>query len=376
MKENLHIAQIIDSLGAGGAERLLLTFTEAAIAAGHQVSIISLREDKTDPAMNFNVAYLSKLGANLIFVNSWKLYEIKPFMKLLKIFRQEKFDVVQAHLSHGNILGGIVGWLTSTPVVATLHNPSPRRIGHYRIREAVWMFVLRYCAQKIIAVSRGIEEAYQAVVPKSKLELVLNAVNIPAALSNSERKKIRAEITDNPQAKLILCVGRLITGKGLSELLQAFARIYEKKTDTLLVIVGEGNIKEDLVLQSHQLGIFEHVRFLGYRNDILDLLRAGDMYVSASYSEGMSIALIEAMAVGLPVVTTNVGEAPSLIENQRGVLIQPRDVEALTKSIINLLDHPEEMKRMGNAAREYVINHLSPSIWLRQLMVVYQKAMG
>lgn len=376
MKKSLHIAQIIDSLGAGGAEKLLLTFTEAAIAAGHKVSVISLIDDRVNSVVNFNVSHLSNLGANLIFVNSLRLYEILPFIKLLKLFRREKFDVVQAHLSHGIILGGIVGWLTSTPVVATLHNPKPRRIGHYRIREAVWMFVLRFCVQKIVPVSKGIEEAYKSTLPKSKMELVLNAVNIPVPLSDGERKKIRAEIIDNPQSKLILCVGRLVAGKGLSELIQAFAHIREKISDAFLVIVGEGSIEEDLVSEAHLLGVSEQVLFLGYRNDIQNLLRAGDVYVSASYSEGMSIALIEAMAVGLPIVATNVGEAPYLLDNQRGVLIPPRDVEAIAKGIIDLITNPEEMRRMGSAAKEYAKNHLSPSVWLSQLMTVYHKAIG
>jgi len=376
MKKSLHIAQIIDSLGSGGAEKLLLTFTEAAIAAGHKVSIISLIDNRTVPAVNFNVTQLSSLGANLIFINSLKLYEIRPFLKLIKLFRHEKFDVVQSHLSHGDILGGIVGWLTSTPVVATLHTPNPRQIGHYHIREFLWKFVLRYFSKKTIVVSRGIEEAYRSTVPASKLELVLNAVNIPAPLTDHERNKIRAEMTSNPQAKLIICVGRLVPSKGISELLQAFVSIREENADAMLVIVGGGEIQNDLISQARSLGVFEHVHFLGYRNDIQDLLKGADMYVSASYLEGMSIALLEAMAAGLPIVATNVGEVPYLLENQRGVLIPPRDVEAIAKGIIDLLNNPNEMRRMGAAAREYAENHLAPSVWLNQLMNIYNKVIG
>lgn len=376
MRKRIHIAQVIDSLGEGGAERLLLTFSEIAIQRGHTVTVISLADDAKRYPSSLLTKSLLGLGVNVISMDTYKLYDPRPFFAILRIFSRERFDIVQTHLSHGCILGGVAGWFIGIPVVATLHNPAPRRIGHYRIREFVWEFVLRRLAARVIAVGSTIQEAYKSKLPEGKIDLVLNSVSSTAVSTASERDAVRIELVGNLSSKLIFCVGRLVAGKGLSELLSAFAQIHKQYPDLYLIMVGEGALRENLVHEAESLQIMGSIRFLGMRNDVQRLLAAADIYVSASYSEGMSIALLEAMAAGLPIVATAVGEAPHLLADNRGILIPWGDVDALVLGFRYLLENPTEMIRMGRTVREYVQNNCSPDVWLDQLETVYSKAMG
>jgi glycosyltransferase involved in cell wall biosynthesis len=376
MKNNLHVAHIIDSLGTGGAERVVVTFAEAAKIKGLKVTVISLTDDAKYRPSSSHTARLNSLGVTVYSLDTHKLYEPSPMFRLLKIFRKEKFDVVQTHLSHGDILGSLAGWFTGTPVVATLHNPAPRRIGHYLVREFAWNFVLKYMASRVIAVSKIVENAYQDMLGASKIDLVLNAVKIEQPLSFLEKITLRREVLGDPQSQFILCVGRLVDGKGLPELITAFSGVHKKYPHTILVLAGVGELQQSLKSKVEILGLVDSVRFLGMRDDIPRLLGAADMYVSASFSEGMSIALLEAMAAGLPIVATAVGEAPYLLADGRGVLIPPKDITAIENALCEMLDDPFSASAMGSAVRKYTELHCSPDIWLERLMEVYSKAMG
>jgi len=376
MSSCLHVAQIIDSLGTGGAERLIITFAEAAKAKDLKVTVISLTDDAKYNPESSHTAQLKALGINVYSIDSHKLYELRPIFRLLKIFCQERFDVVQAHLSHGNILGALVGRLTGTPVVATLHTPNPRRIGHYLIREFAWYFSLRYLACRVIAVGRLVQDAYQDLVGVSKLDLVLNAVKIEQPLLPIEREALRCEILGDSKHPFILCVGRLVNGKGLLELVIAFSGVIKKHPDAVLVLAGDGELQNSLEAEVKARGLLDSIKFLGMRNDIPRLLGAADIYVSASFREGMSIALLEAMAAGLPIVATSVGEAPYLLAEDRGVLIPPGDISAMEDGLCQVLGNPSRALEMGFAVRNYAMKYCSSDVWLESLIKTYSKAMG
>ncbi len=377
MNRNLHVVQIIDSLGSGGAEQLIVTFAEVAKAKGLKVTIISLTNDAKNASASSRIAQLNALGVPIYSVDTHKLYDPYPVIRLLKIFRQERFDIVQTHLSHGDILGAFVGRLTRTPVVATLHTPNPRRVGHYLIRQFIWYSALKYLSRRVIAVGRVVENVYQDILGASKIDLVLNAVKIEQPLLPLDREALRREVlSGDPNRPFILCVGRLVDGKGLFELITAFARVLEKYSGAMLVFAGDGELRQSLESEVNTLGLVNSVRFLGMRDNIPRLLGAADIYVSASFWEGMSIALLEAMAAGLPIVATAVGEAPYLLAEDRGVLIPPKDISAIENGLCKVLDNPSCASAMGLAVRKYAIDYCSPDIWLENLMKIYLKAMG
>jgi glycosyltransferase involved in cell wall biosynthesis len=376
MSKKLHVAQMIDSLGFGGAESLIVTFAEVAKSKDLKVSVISLTDDaKYHPASSYT-AQLRALDVTVYSIDSRKIYDPRTIFRLFKIFRQERFDIVQTHLSHGDILGALVGRLTGTPVVSTLHTPAPRHIGHYKIREFVWYFALRHLSRRVIAVGRIVEDVYRDILGTLKIDLVFNAVKIEQPLLLLEREAVRREILGNVSRPFILCVGRLVDGKGLSELITAFSNVLKKHPRAVLVLAGAGQLQQSLEAEAEALGSANSVKFLGMRDDVPRLLGAADIYVSASFWEGMSIALLEAMAAGLPIVATAVGEAPYLLAENRGVLIPPKDISSIENGLCWMLDNPSDASAMGSAVRKYAQDHCSPDIWLENLIEIYSKAIG
>lgn len=366
MDRRLKVAQVIDSLGAGGAEKLIVTFGEVAADHGIDVTVISLADDARRSSPSY-LNHLRELNVRLFSIPSVKLYHFHPLFNLIKVFWKERFDVIHTHLSHADILGGIAGWITGTPVVSTIHTPSARRIGHYRVREFVRYFLLRRVARRIIAVGSVVKLAYENILYPNKIDVVLNAVKIECPISPIDRSHLRENLMGREEGKMLLCIGRLVKGKGLEELLIAFSRAVLRDSNLFLVCVGDGNLKNELLRKASSLGLEKFVNFTGYRSDIPHLLQAADAYVSASYVEGTSLALLEAMAAGLPILATAVGEAPFLLADGRGILIQPADTSALEEGLLQIAGN----NLLGPAALDFIKANCSTSRWIGKLKDIY-----
>jgi glycosyltransferase involved in cell wall biosynthesis len=150
---------------------------------------------------------------------------------------------------------------------------------------------------------------------------------------------------------LFVCVARFVPQKNHALLLKAFAEGPTSNPHAHLVLVGEGALREQLEQQAKNLGIADQVHFLGLRSDIPDALGAMDVFVLSSDYEGSPLSVIEAMASGLPIVSTAAGGVPDLFESGReGFIVRPRDVQGLSASMVFLLGNREARQSMGMAA--------------------------
>jgi glycosyltransferase involved in cell wall biosynthesis len=176
------------------------------------------------------------------------------------------------------------------------------------------------------------------------------------------RHTLREHLGLAHQGCLVLFVGRLDPVKALDVLLQAWAHVVRDITEPqlTLVLVGDGVERERLANLARELGIFDFVHFAGASDHVIDWYRAADLFVLPSYVEGLSNAMLEAMACELPVVATAVGGTPSAIENEvNGLLIPPGDADAISEALRRLIHHPAEAQTFGQAARQTVLSHYS-----------------
>lgn len=364
----MRVAQLIPSLQIGGAEKLQVTFAAAAQTRGLDLTVLSLRRPHRTPIPG----ELEALGARVVSFNLRRLLDPVGIARIVDFLRRERPDVLHTHLGYATIVGSLAGWLTHTPVVASLHSSGFFANHRYMIHHLETL-ALRYGVQRVVAVGHVVAEAHRTRLGGTPVVVIPNAVAIPPALPPAERLALRSEITGDPASPLLLAVGRLVWEKGFADLLTAFASIRQAHPSARLAIAGSGPLHAELRAQIEALGLGGHAELLGTRNDVPRLLAASDLFVSSSHLEGLPLAVLEAMAAGLPVVATAVGDVPRVVVPGTGVVVPSRDPAAIAAAVQQLLDDPMRMRALGTGARAYVTRNYSPSAWIDRLLAIYDE---
>jgi glycosyltransferase involved in cell wall biosynthesis len=238
----------------------------------------------------------------------------------------------------------------------------------------------------MIVVSDDVKKALHAYAGtlQGKVSVIPNSVNTQrygATGSNNgvanltdERDRIRAELGLTPQQRVFAVVATFKKQKGHRFLIEAAANLIKKFPQICLLFIGDGELREELEIQTKSLGLDEHIRFLGLRSDVPLLLKASDYFVLPSLWEGLPVALIEAMASGLPVIATQVsGTKEVMLHNQTGLLVPPGEVEPLRKAMLYFLLHPDQAREIGSAARRRVIENFSGEQQANAYLSIYQE---
>ena len=191
-------------------------------------------------------------------------------------------------------------------------------------------------------------------IPRERTEVVPYGVDT-ARFAPRDRARARAALGLDAERHVVGTAGRLNAQKGHTYLLQAAERLAERRADIEWVIAGDGEVRARLEAEARLRGLERHVRFLGHRSDVPEILAALDVFVLSSNFEGMCFAVAEALAVEVPVVATDVGGvSQSVVDGETGLLVPPRDPAALADAIERLVDDGYEATRLGRAGRRRV----------------------
>lgn len=344
---------ISTGLAYGGAETRVVRLATRLKLRGWEVSVVSLMPPK---------AYVEDLETAGIPVFSLgirrKLPDPRPVLRLARIIRKWQPDIVHSHMVHANLLARIVRPLAPFPVlVCTAHNIDEGG----RLREVLYRLTDLFCDLTTQVSQAGLERyVHVGAVPRHKIRYIPNGVDTERFKPNLEdRLKVRKEL--GVDGFVWLAVGRFDPQKDYPNMLQAFARVVHKHSNTILLIAGDGPLRETMENMAQELGAEKHVKFLGIRRDIPQLMNAADAYVMSSSWEGMPMVLLEASATGLPIVATDVGgNREVVLDGITGFLVPPRNPEALAEAVLRMMDLPEEKRReMGKAARKHVEDNFS-----------------
>lgn len=346
---------------SGGAERLQHTFAASLDPRAVELTVITLREGLAE-----SEAALRDQGSRIARFPARSFGDLRRARALLRFVRAERFDLLHAHLVRSTVLAGLAGRYTGTPVVATLHNT--KRTADLALRAAE-RWALR-SADRVIAVGWETARAHQKALGRP-IDVIPNAVATLHPLEPDERAAVRRELGVPDHTPLVIAVGRIVAQKAPLDLVRAFAQVRTSGPAPALWIIGRGRLEEDLAREVERLRLGDRVRLLGLRSDVPRLLGAGDLYVSASHWEGMPVALLEAMAVGLPVVATNVGDVSRALDVASGVLSAPRDPAALARAIARLLDDPVRRRQLGARGQERVRAQFGTRAWADRHMALY-----
>lgn len=292
--------------------------------------------------------------------------------RLAQALEENKIDVVHTHDHRTNLIALLASRLRPTPLVATLHQPLRR---HWWLRhfEFIDEHVIRRF-DRILPVAENIRDELVHKHPRlaDRTSAVLNGVDLQRFVGPFDRDRVRRELGIESDQVLCLTLGRLSDDKGIPYLLECAKLIKPQRGAVRFVIAGRGPLEEKLVAMSRELGLEGTVRFIGFRDDVPDLVSAADMLVVASTSEGCPIVILEAMAAGCPTVCTRVGGSPELVENGRtGFVVEPRQPDQLARAVLHLADQPGERIEMGRRARHLAFERFTIERMVRDFESVY-----
>lgn len=284
--------------------------------------------------------------------NLWQL--AGGLIRLFRLLRSQRISGVMAFTHHSNLLGLPVAWLAGVPVRIASHHG--RILSLPRPVEKLHALLVNLgIATRLVAVSeRTREQAIEEGVKPQHIVVIPNGVALSQTPVDSSAS-IHAELHLPADSPLILSVGRLVYEKGHTYLLQALPPVLERFPSAAVVFAGDGDLRTALETEASRLGIRSAVHFLGTRGDVPALVASATVFVLPSRSEGLPMALLEAMSQGKAVVCTNVGGLAEAVEDKHsGLMVPGEDPRALATALIELLGNPPLRTRLGNTARQII----------------------
>ncbi|MFH0945543.1 MAG: glycosyltransferase family 4 protein [Planctomycetota bacterium] len=304
--------------------------------------------------------------------------------RLAELVRQQQIDIVQTHLLQ--TLDFLTLLLLRVPpvkaVLWTIHNVD------FLPEGGNWWTGLKRAAHRwlylatagrvsgVIAVSDRVHDALveQLGPMRGRITTIANGVDVSRFAGGGDRRALIRELGLAADAELILTVGRLTEQKGHCHLLEAMRSIVAARPAAQLLLVGEGGLREKLEQQTGRYGLSDHVRFLGEREDVPFLLASVDLFVLPSLWEGLSIALLEAMASSTPIVATAVsGTDQAMVAGETGLVVPGGDCAALAAAIESLLRDPERARALGRKARESVCAKFGARRQAEEYLALYRR---
>ena len=346
------LAELAGSAAYGGGERYFELLCDRLDRARYRLLLIC-------PEPGPFVGRMKGRGVETHLVHLAPIFNPLALWRLVRLLARERVTILQTHGARANFYGRIAGRLAGVPVIiSTVHNS----LKDYEVRPFkrwLYTFLLRLTlplVHRVICVSdanrRDLIDESQAA--EAKTQTVYNGVDLSVFSSQSYSHIVRQDL-GIAQGPVLVTIARLTEQKGHRYLLQALPDLLTTWPQLCCVFVGEGEQHDALHRLAIDLGVEQACRFVGVREDIADILAAADLFVLPSLSEGFPFVLLEALAMGRPVVASRVNGVPELIEDQKtGLLVPPRDPMALARAIRDMLSDPNAASKMGAEGRALV----------------------
>ena len=337
----LRIALMLECDGPGGAELMMLDLATELRSRGHTVLPVGLSKGTGWLGARFEAA-----GFHPATFDLRSPLDFAAVRQLTSILRDFRADVVHSHEFTMAVYGAAAARRAGARHVITMHG------GLYYAAALRRRIAMRWATRRsdaLVGVSLATAKELQRSlgIAPPRLQIVPNG--IPMRIGT--RDHVRRELSIAPGELLIVAVGNLYPVKGHAVLLDALASLRDR-TGWRLAIAGRGEEEASLRARAAAAGVAERIHILGFRDDIPDILAAGDIFAMPSLSEGLPLALVEAMSFGLPVVVSRVGGIPEVVtDNVDALLVPPSDVAALAGALRALIDDPVRRRRLGDAAR-------------------------
>ena len=365
----IRVLQVLDKCAMRGSpihgvSRLLLTWWPAFNETNVELTLCVLRGET-------GCSDFSKAGVYVEDLNRSKM-DPRTVFDLMKIIKRDAIQILHCHGYGAATFGRVAGLLSRTPVIVHEHMVDESIPLYQKLVDKM----LSPFTAKGVAISNAVKIFMTGprAISEKRMQVIYNCV--PSEFFNhysNEQKDAIAKNHGIPKEKNIVgIVGRLDPVKGHTDFLIAAAEVIKVLPETCFVIVGEGELREQLELLAGDLGIAGDVMFLGHCNKVLEIISLFDLLVACSHSEGFSLATAEAMAQGKAVVATAVGGIPEVVEHgKNGLLVPAKAPRELAEAITTVLKDGELRERFGEAGEQLCRERYMVSGTVKLLKALY-----
>jgi len=329
--ETLRIVHIITPSKLAGAELYMIALAEQLDADGHHNIVLCKRQAQ---------AVMDECLRRGIDARPVRLYgkaDVSAPLRLARAIGKARADIVHTHLSTASLWGAWGARIAGTPSVATVQGQNTA---------TCYRFV-----DRLIANSRAVKQhIVDQGIPADRIDVVYNAIDVSAFSRTLSTKEAKRRLGLDPDRFVVGTAAHLSPKKGHADLLQSARRVIQQVPDAHFVFLGDGPMRAELTASAEQWGIASRVSFLGFRRDVPEVMSAYDVFVLASWWEPFGLVVVEAMALGVPVIGTRAGGAPEVVvEGQTGLLVPPKNPQALAEAIVRLAADSDLRRTMAAA---------------------------
>ena len=380
----MHVTHVIHSLGPGGAEQLLVDLAQVCTHGSFTMSVIGLTGSPDD----VNAAALRALGVQVASLELPTRWDPRAFVAVRRTLRTHGADVVHTHLKHADIVGGVAARMLGLPQVSTLHVVEERGRGVAAFKRWLGAWVRERATARTLAVSDAQRAWYVESFPVDPARVVTlhNGVLDPAVRPATSADPDTADGVgralgsataggaDGAPAPVVAAnVALMRPGKGHQDLLEA-VRLLPEESPLRVLLVGDGAERpaiERAVDSEPRLA--SRVRLLGYRDDVPRLLEDVDLMVHPTHADALPTALIHALSQGVPIVATDVGGIPEIVNEEVGVLVPVGDPRRLAAALQELAEDPARRAALGRAGRKRFEEGSEARTWAGRLGEIYRE---
>jgi len=365
------ILHTIETGGPGGAESILLS-----LAAG--IDECRFRSLTLLPYKGWLSEQLDGRGIPVTIAKSKAWYDLRLPREMTRLIRSEKVDLIHSHLADQNFYSCLAGRMTGRKTVVTYHGmPGLPEFG--TLRGTFKLRLVRQWADAVVVVSDYLKTALSGLgFPTDRIQRIHNGVDI-GRFSASKVGQFRAELGYRNGIKLVGMVANLRESKGYEYFVRAARKVADENPQVKFVAVGEIDeaIGERMRQLIQELSLQDHFLLLGFRQDVPAILGDLDVFVLSSVSEGFSLATVEAMAAGIPVIATRSGGPQEIIDDgSTGILVPPADVDSLAGQICELLANPKRAHQMAASGRAKAASAFSIEKMISEYEAVYDSLLN
>jgi len=367
----IRVLQIIHTLGHGGAENVFRWLSWQLKREGLDVVGAVPEPGRTAGSENWVGPALREVGVDTVTYDK-EGGALELLRRMRELIREVGPDLVHSHLLDSNFYSSLACRILSVPHVCTEHGDVLiNHSGAGRLK----FYLLSRNSQAVVCVSRTVlEAALRKGFRRSNLEVIHNGIRVPERVPSTFRREFGI-----PETSLLIGnVANLYPVKGQRFLVVAFARLLRDFPESHLVLVGRGGERDTLESLARRLGIPKgRLLLTGFRADVGNILSAMDLYVQPSLSEGLPVALLEAMSFGIPVVATRVGGVHEVINGDRyGTLVPPGSSDSLFEALRGIVGDIATFRRKAEESVLHIREHFSLRTMARKYVGTYEKVLS